>query len=74
MRKDLLGEIHRARRRVLKIVYHEQRFQMWTGVCMISDGIQRRALCKLENSSTSWRIDIKIPVVTYMYIKFRNIA
>jgi hypothetical protein len=53
MRKDLLGEVHRARRRVLKIVYDEHRVQMWTGVCMTSDGIQRRALYKLENSSTS---------------------
>jgi hypothetical protein len=24
MRRDLLGEVHRARRRVLKIVYHGQ--------------------------------------------------
>jgi hypothetical protein len=43
MRRHLLGEVYRARGRVFKIIFHDQRVKMWTGVFVASDGILRTA-------------------------------
>jgi hypothetical protein len=46
MRRNLLGDVYRVKRRVFKIIFHDKRVKMWTGVFMASDGIQRRAPIK----------------------------